>query len=57
MLPNDPVILLSYLNTRLRDFYPSLDALCDDMEADKAEITEKLHLIGYDYSEERNQFI
>jgi hypothetical protein len=57
MLPNDPVILLSYLNTRLRDFYPSLDALCDDMEADKAEITEKLHLIGYDYSEEQNQFI
>ncbi|HJB69908.1 MAG TPA: DUF4250 domain-containing protein, partial [Candidatus Flavonifractor avistercoris] len=31
MLPKDPVILLSVINTKLRDFYPSLDALCDDL--------------------------
>ena len=36
MLPKDPVILLSYVNTKLRDDYPTLDALCDDLEADRA---------------------
>ncbi len=35
MLPQDPVILLSYVNTKLRDDYPTLDALCDDLEADR----------------------
>ena len=57
MLPKDPVILLSFLNARLRDRYSTLDILCDDMEADKDEIIETLHAIGYDYSEEHNQFI
>ena len=56
MIPRDPVILLSFLNARLRDLYPSLDELCYEMEVDKTEITEKLHAIGYDYSEELNQF-
>ena len=32
MLPQDPNILLSYINTKLRDQYPSLDALCDDLD-------------------------
>ena len=36
MLPQDPMILLSYLNTKLRDFYPTLDALCDDLQIDGA---------------------
>ena len=48
MIPQDPVILLSFLNARLRDLYPSLDMLCYEMEVYKAEITEKLHAIGYD---------
>ena len=34
MLPQDPMILLSYLNTKLRDFSPTLDALCDDLQID-----------------------
>ena len=34
-LPSDPIMLLSVVNLKLRDFYPSLDALCDDMDADK----------------------
>ena len=41
-LPGDPVILLSVVNTKLRDFYPSLEALCEDMQADQKEITDKL---------------
>ena len=32
MIPEDPVMLLSYVNMKLRDFYPSLDAFCDDSE-------------------------
>ena len=57
MLPQDPVILLSYLNTKLRDQYPSLEALCDDLQADAGEITEKLKAIWYDYDPQRNQFV
>ena len=55
--PNDPAMLLSVLNTKLRDFYPTLDALCDDMEADKDELIKKCAAIGYTYIPERNQFI
>lgn len=57
MLPKDPAILLSVINTKLRDFYPSLDALCDDMEEDKQAISESLAKIGYKYSEKLNRFI
>lgn len=56
-IPTDPAILLSFINMKLRDFYPSLDILCDDMELSRAEIEEKLAMIGYTYKEERNQFI
>lgn len=56
-LPNDPAILLSVINTKLRDFYPSLDALCDDLEADRRSIEEKCRTIGYEYDAARNQFV
>lgn len=56
-LPNDPAMLVSVVNTKLRDFYSSLDALCDDLQADKNSIIEKCKIIGYEYSAERNQFI
>lgn len=56
-LPKDPAILLSVVNTKLRDFYPDLDSMCDDLEADKAEIERACAAIGYKYSTERNQFI
>lgn len=57
MIPKDPVILLSYVNTQLRDHYPSLDALCEDMELSRTELTEKLLMIDYEYDEATNQFI
>ena len=47
MLPNDPVILLSVINTRLRDYYSSLDALCEDLNVNKEELEKKLSAIGY----------
>lgn len=57
MLPQDPNILLSYVNTKLRDQYPSLDALCDDLDEDKATLTEKLAGAGYSYNAGQNRFV
>ena len=56
-IPNDPVILLSFLNTKLRDHYDSLSALCDDLEQDETMLTQKIAAIGYTYDSDRNQFI
>lgn len=56
-LPEDPVILLSVINTKLRDYYPSLDALCDDMQIDIQELSDKLDMIDYTYDAGRNQFV
>lgn len=57
MLPNDPVMLLSFINLKLRDFYPSLSALCEELEVTPEEITEKLAAVGYHYDEAQNRFI
>lgn len=57
MIPNDSAILLSFVNTKLRDFYGSFDEMCSDMQLDGDEIKEKLSLIGYEYKQERNQFV
>ncbi len=57
MIPNDPAILLGFVNTKLRDFYSSLDEMCDDMQLDRERIENKLSLIGYVYKESRNQFV
>ena len=51
------MILLSYLNTKLRDFYPTLDALCDDLQIDGGEVSRRLAAIDCRYSPERNQFV
>lgn len=56
-LPNDPVMLLSLINMKLRDFYPSLDALCDDMHVDKAAIVSRLEAIDYHYDDKLNKFV
>lgn len=55
-LPKDPVLLLSVVNTKLRDYYPSLDALCDDMGVSREVLEEKLGMIDYRYDAEKNQF-
>lgn len=55
-LPNDPIMLLSVINTKLRDYYPNIDALCDDMGVDKQKIIDKLASVGYNYDEELNKF-
>jgi len=56
-LPNDPIMLYSTINLKLRDFYSSLDALCEDMDVDKEELTGKLKAAGFEYNEESNRFV
>ena len=55
-LPKDPILLLSVVNTKLRDYYPSLDALCDDMDVSREVLEDKLGMIDYRYDAEKNQF-
>ena len=57
MLPSDPNILLSYVNTKLRDDFSSLDDLCDSLDIDKEELTDTLKSAGYRYDPATNQFI
>ena len=57
MLPKDPVILLSYVNTKLRDAYPSLDSLCRSLDIGRASLTETLRAINYTYDASYNQFV
>ena len=56
-LPKDPMLLLSVVNTKLRDYYHDLDALCDDLDVEKEEIVNTLKAIAYEYDENRQQFV
>lgn len=56
MLPKDPVILLSYVNTRLRDGCTSLEEFCLEEDADPVMLTERLAEIGCHYDEQNHQF-
>lgn len=56
-MPKDPVILLSYINTQLRDFYPTLADFCEDKAVNQNEIEQKLSRIDYVYDPAVNQFI
>lgn len=54
-LPKDPFMLLSVVNTKLRDCYADLDALCEDMGIDRAALEHEL-AAGFEYMPEINQF-
>lgn len=56
-LPRDPAMLLSVVNTKLRDYYSTLDVLCEDMQVDKQELIGKLEMIDYTYDAGSNQFV
>lgn len=55
-LPEDPMMLYSFINMKLRDFYRSLDALCEDMNVEKEVIVRTLKRVGFEYNPERNRF-
>lgn len=57
MLPKDPIMLLSFCNTRLRDEYETLDELCAALDAERETLCETLRNAGFEYDQERNQFI
>lgn len=56
-IPKDPVMLMSYINTQLRDNYDSLSELTKSLGIDEKEITEKLASISMKYDEKLNKFI
>ena len=55
-LPQDPFMLLSMVNMKLRDQYSSLDELCRTLDVDKDELIERLATAGFEYLPEINQF-
>lgn len=55
-LPKDPMMLFSLINMKLRDFYPSFDALCEDLNVSKEEIINRLKEAGFEYNAEMNKF-
>ena len=57
MIPKDPVMLLSFVNLKLRDYFLNLDVFCEEYEVDKDEIIQKLASIDYHYDKEKNQFV
>ncbi len=56
-IPKDPVMLLSFINMKLRDFYPSLDELCADLDLNVNDVSEKLASAGFNYDEKLNRFV
>lgn len=56
-LPKDPVMLLSVVNTKLRDFYPDLETMCRQMQADGEWIVNTLARLDYHYDAQKNQFV
>lgn len=55
-LPKDPMLLVSVLNTKLRDYYNNLEELCADLDVNKQELLERLSTIDYEYDAQSNQF-
>lgn len=56
-IPKDPVMLLSFVNTQLRDQYFSLEELCRTLDLEQEELEKKLAAIDYHYAADRNQFV
>lgn len=56
-IPKDPAMLLSYVNTQLRDNYSNLEDFCLTLDIEEQSITDKLQLIDYVYDKNTNQFI
>ena len=54
--PKDPIMLMSWVNMKLRDFYPSLESLCEDLEIDLKELTDRMSQAGFEYNSELNKF-
>lgn len=56
MIPQDPIMLLSFVNLKLRDHYPDPDTMCEDLDISRTELEEKLKSAGYIYDREQNRY-
>ena len=56
-LPKDPMMLMSVINMKLRDFYPSIEDLCEDMDIDRHDLESILNKTGFEYSKEQNRYM
>ena len=56
-LPKEPILLLSVVNTKLRDYYSSLEQLCEDLSIEKDVLIHTLETIKYEYNSSKNQFV
>ena len=56
MPPRDPAILLSWVNTKLRDCYPDLESLCEDLDLDAEELRTSLSVLDVRYDPDQNRF-
>lgn len=54
--PKDPAMLMSWTNLKLRDYYGSLEELCEDLEIDRNELEDALNKAGFEYNAELNKF-
>ncbi len=57
MIPSDPIMLLSFVNLKLRDYYESFGAMCEDLDISEEEVRTKLEAVNYHYDAEKNQFV
>ena len=55
-IPSDPLMLLSFVNTKLRDQYASLDALCDDLQLCRQDLQRRRSEAGFEYDPGQNRF-
>lgn len=56
-VPKDPVMLLSYVNLKLRDYYSSAEAMCEDLDINLEELNKTLSAINYEYDADKNQYV
>ncbi len=57
MIPSDPIMLLSFVNVKLRDYYESFGAMGEDLDISEEEVRAKLEAVNYHYDAEKNQFV
>ena len=55
-MPKDPMMLMGFINMKLRDFYPDLDALCEDLQIDRKVLEQPLAEVGLEYNPTANKF-
>lgn len=56
MLPEDPIMLMSMINMKLRDTGKNFEELCEDLDVSAGDVEKKLSDAGFEYNKDINQF-